>query len=455
LLSSILKSAGHEVVIADLIAARTRNIKRYISDIQNSSLIGIGATSLSWPTALDIIKQIRKIRNDVPIALGGIHPSMFDRHILRSFPVQYIIRGEAENALPILCNTLEKNGDLKNVPNLSWCNNNNIIQNSIAPLISGEELSKYPLPDFEKLPYHIYNGLSIESSRGCAFDCSFCSTSYRQSWRALPVDLFVDRLELTMKYLEKTRYQFVHVVDDEFSTDPKRVIKICGLIKEKGLEPKLIYDSRAKDLLSEGFIENISPYTTRFLVGAECGYNEGLERVGKGVDCQILEKAAAKLKAHGISESAEFSFIIGQPWETAKEIVKTIRFATHLVTAYDINIILQWYCQIPGSRQWDDDYQKQIVNETMYDNYGFFRDLYLFRTGVHLTPSEIWTINDIISQLEWLVNLRYPKQQKISSAIPIPIFEHFPKIVISEKDAGLQSLRQISHPQRIQNKILI
>ena len=79
LLSSILKQADNDVILADLVASGSHDIQPYLSDIEDCSLIGISATTLSWPIAVMIIEQIRQAGADVPIVLGGIHPSMFDK----------------------------------------------------------------------------------------------------------------------------------------------------------------------------------------------------------------------------------------------------------------------------------------------------------------------------------------------------------------------------------------
>ncbi len=449
LLSSILKESGHEVVLADLISQGSCDVKSYHSDIESSSLVGIGATSLSWPTALKVIREIKSIREDVPIVLGGIHPTMFDKYILSRFPVEYVIRGEGEIAFPALCNALEKGENMKNVPNLSWKNQNgDVVRNKIAPLIPAEKLSSFPLPDYESLPPDIYKGLSIESSRGCPFDCSFCSTSYRQSWRAMSADQFVDRLEGILPYLNRTTHETIHIVDDEFTINPKRAIEINKIIKDRGLNLYLVFDCRASDILYKDFLESSSDLTSKFLVGAESGYDKGLQQIKKGTTCKILEDAAAKLKQHGRGEQADFSFILGLPWETKDEVKKTIEFAIHLFATYGVRILLQWYCQIPGSRQWDEDRKKQVVNEAMYDDFGFFRDLYLFRSGIKLSPEDIWDISDLIAKLQLLSNLRYPDDPMIEFGFPQQILESFPRDILFEEDSGLFNLRQVSKPSK-------
>lgn len=447
-LASILRKAGHEVVVADLIAAGSNQLQPFLAELPDCALVGIGATTLSWPTARDVITQIRQAREDVPIVLGGIHPTMFDRHMLGAFPVQFVVRGEGEVALPALCRALEQHQDLAQVPNLSWRDKEGrLVRNPVAPLISADELAFFPLPDYRELPKGAYKTLSIESSRGCAYDCSFCSTSYRRSWRAMPAAAFVERLAAVLGHVDRAQHDIIHIVDDEFSTNPRRAMDILDLMVRRGLTPQLVYDSRATDLLEGGFPAAISGFTHRLLVGAECGYDQGLRRIGKGTSCEILEKAAQALYRHGISDRADFSFIIGLPWETRSEVEKTVRFAMRLLGKYGVRVLLQWYSVIPGSRLWEEHRRKQLVNEAMYDEYGFFRNLYLFRAGVAISPADIWDITDILEKLLLVTRVQYRAERMIEFALPDPIGMYFPLQSLASDTGGLQSLRSVSQPR--------
>ena len=251
---------------------------------------------------------------------------------------------------------------------------------------------------------------------------------------------------MILKYLDRTTSGTIHIVDDEFSTNPRRVIEIAEKIKERNLSPHLVFDCRATDILHEGFVENLDGLTFQFLVGAESGYDGRSQTHRKGHYLQGIKNAAAKLKEHGISDRADFSFILGLPWEMKADVERTIGFAAHLHGSYGVRTLLQWYCQIPGSRQWEEDRSNQVVNEAMYDRFGFFRDLYLFRSGVQLSPSDIWEITDLLIKLQWLSSLRYQDNPMIEFGIPQQIIENFPKNSISETDSGLFSLRQVSRP---------
>jgi anaerobic magnesium-protoporphyrin IX monomethyl ester cyclase len=447
LLVSTLRARGHEVTFADLIAEGTSSVSRHSAAISEAELVGVGATSMSWPTALLVIKQIREQRPDVPIVVGGIHPTMFDRYLLRAFPVDYVIRGEGELALCALADALEQGTDIRNVPNLSWKVGTEIVRNPLHQLISKHALPDAPVPDYSELPAGVYSALSIESSRGCAFDCSFCSTSYRRTWRGIDPDQFVDRLEVIMPFVERTTLGNIHIIDDEFSMNPARATKIAEIIARRGLNPALVYDSRANDLLKDGYVQSIAPFTKQFLVGAECGYDEGLELIGKGTTCAKLEEAAQILKRYGIADRADFSFVLGLPWEQKQEVERTIDFAIHLHARYGVRILLQWYCQIPGSRLWDNAHTAGMVTEAMYDDFGFFSDLYLFKTGVNLSPDEIYAISERLVGPLTLARIKYPDTSMIEYAFPEPIAKYYPRILRDSNDTGLASLREVARPQ--------
>jgi hypothetical protein len=240
----------------------------------------------------------------------------------------------------------------------------------------------------------------------------------------------------------------IHVIDDEFSMNPRRAIEIAKLIGRRGLKPGLVYDSRATDILFDGFIPSIAEFTTQFLIGAECGYDEGLKRIGKGTTTRILEDAAILLQREGLSGKADFSFVLGLPWETAEDVQKTCRFAAHLYLTYGVRILLQWYCQIPGSRLWDADKNSGLVNEAMYNDYGFFRDLYLFRSGVKLSPSEIWDLSYSITALQNIARLRNPEKTMVEYGHPEPISLYYPETVMKKQSDGLLSLREVATPPK-------
>jgi len=445
LLAKVLQLEGHDVTIIDLIAQGSNDLAVHWPLIASCHLVGISTTSLSWPTARNCILDIRKYRPDVPIVLGGIHATMFDKYVLATTPANYCIRGEGENALRILCRVLERGGDLRGVPNLTVkLPDGKIVRTKLGPKLSPEEMASFPVPDYSQIPAGSYSGLGVESSRGCPFDCLFCSTSYRRSWRGIAPKVFVDRVEQILPFIGNTTTGSLQIIDDEFSVQPDRAIEICNEFGRRNIKPKLVFDSRANDLLNEAYLEALEPYALQFLIGAECGYDEGLKRVGKGTTCWNMEKAAQNLNKHGLSGKADFSFILGLPWETREDVLKTIQFAAHLYATYGVRVLLQWFCQMPGSRIWEEKRKEGVVHEAQYDDYGFFRNLYLFRSGVQLSPDEIYEISEIMSALSRLSQIHTPEKRMVEYSNPETISTYYPKLGPElTEGTGLASLYEV------------
>ncbi|MBT8341411.1 MAG: B12-binding domain-containing radical SAM protein, partial [Desulfatitalea sp.] len=393
LLAAVLRQKGHEVIIVDLIAQGSKELIHHAGLIMSSHLVGITASSLAWPTAKACIAEIRTYHPRIPIVVGGIHATMFDYYILGTTFADYCIRGEGEIALPMLCEALAGKADIGSVGNLSFkLPNGRIRRNPALPPMRQEQLGALPLPDYRCIHPGIYTGLGIESSRGCLFDCIFCATSYRKTWRCLDPVTFTDRAEAIVAYCSLTTRGLLQIIDDEFSLDLKRATAIFKEFAKRNVHAKVVFDSRANDLLDEEYLEAAKPYAHQFLVGAECGYDRGLKKIGKGTTTDKLTRAAELLSRYEMAERADFSFIMGLPWESQDDVLKTVEFALGLFESYGVRILLQWYCQIPGSRLWDEQRKKEIVHESLYDDFGFFRNDYLFRTGVRLTPSEIYQV---------------------------------------------------------------
>jgi radical SAM superfamily enzyme YgiQ (UPF0313 family) len=433
LLAAVLRTEGHHVTVMDLTAQGTNKIDGWLDALGNSDLVGISATSLNWPTARTVASQIRSRFPQLPIVVGGVHPTMFSEYILERFNgvIDYVIRYEGERPLVELCRALERHQGIENVPNLVWrSEDGQIIHNALAPLLTPEELASLPVPAYDLLPPNAYPSAAIQTSRGCAFNCVFCSTSYRRSYRAIAPLAVVDNME---EILSLARGRFVlegavFVVDDEWSLDRKRTVAILREVDRRGLSVKFTYDSRANDFLYDDYAQAVAPRTQQFLVGAECGYDEGLKRVGKGATVEKFERCAAVLARYGIAERASFSFVLGLPWEGKEEVLKTVRFASQLVCKYGVNVLLQWYYQIPGSVLWDEFWARGEVTPGMYEDVGFFRDLHLFRSGVKLSPAEIWEVVDTIRTAHSLCMLLGRARAAFAYSIPAPIELYYPRL---------------------------
>jgi radical SAM superfamily enzyme YgiQ (UPF0313 family) len=387
LLAGVLRSAGHEVVIVDLIADGSGRLEpRGLDDVD---LVGVTATSLSWAAARVAIAHVRRSRPDVPIVVGGVHASQFDQWVLDHSHADMVIRGDGELPLLALCDALEHRRDLATVPSLSWHGDGGVfVRNAMGPKVDAADLTRW-MPDYRSLPHRAYWGLALETARGCTFDCAFCSTPHRRRWRSGDPPAVVDRLERLVGDLERTITSSVYLVDDEFSLNPARAMAIGEGLTEREVPLRLLFDSRAPDVLHPGLLDALAPHTQSLLIGAECGYDAGLARIGKGTTTAVLRQAAAALAGAGIAGRADFSFILGLPWEGPEEVRRTVDFGFELARDHGVRLLFNWYAQIPGSHLWDEARAHHAIHESRYDTFGVQRDPSVFFAAVKLTEDEI------------------------------------------------------------------
>jgi radical SAM superfamily enzyme YgiQ (UPF0313 family) len=178
-LSAILKKHGYRVSLIQITKEiPAEEFQRRIK-ILNPDLVGFTSTTHIFPFVRKYAAITKKITK-VPIICGGVHPTICPEDVLRDKNIDMICRGECDAAIVELCQKLEKGEDIKKIDNIWVKEKNQIFKNPIRPLISN--LDNLPFPDREIFDYPQLNlekqGIgTFMLSRGCPYQCAFCSES--------------------------------------------------------------------------------------------------------------------------------------------------------------------------------------------------------------------------------------------------------------------------------------
>ena len=125
---------AHDVYIIDLIRKR-RQLKKYVTGILlkiKPDLVGLSAMAWQYDTCIKIITLIKQVLPDVKIAIGGYHATLMNKEIAElpdSRLIDFMIRGEGEEAFRRLINALAGNDELATIPSLSYKNGAGFIHN--------------------------------------------------------------------------------------------------------------------------------------------------------------------------------------------------------------------------------------------------------------------------------------------------------------------------------------
>ena len=302
--------AEHEVYLVDLIRKR-RSIKKYLTKVIGRikpDLVGLSAMTWQYDTCIKIAHLIKELCPEVRIVIGGYHATLMHEEIAASKEAQWIdfmIRGEGEEACRRLVNSLAGRDDLTTIPSLSYKKDGVFIHNPRGENLDLEKI-KLPIRDKRRLTwgYHIiYSKIElVETSRGCTRACNFCSMRhmYGRTFRTYPISRVLEDID-DIYYQRKTRWIFI--TDDNMVLNPSRVIELCEAIiarKYKGLN-LLVQADCVSMAVNEGMVAKMAEAGFRSVfLGIENGSVKNLSSAGKGDILSYSRKAVENCHRYGM-----------------------------------------------------------------------------------------------------------------------------------------------------------
>lgn len=359
-------------------------IVEYLSnaiDLERPDLIGFSVNSFNWSATKLLIDSLKIDTRKSKILLGGLHATAFDEYVLEHTKADYVIRGEGEKTIVELCEYIQGKRDIDSVLGLTYKVYDKILKTADRPLMTSEDLSEQDIPAYELMPSNNqYKQIPIEASRGCQFGCAFCSIPHRWNWRPLDEKIVIER---TQKIIESCKNKIqnagVLFVDDCFTSVPNRAVNILKTLSEQYKNLTFFIEVRISNIIKHEFVEYLPDNcNVSMQLGVECGYDDGLKRIKKGIDLKQLHQGLSIIDSYGYSEKCFLSFIIGFPWETEKEINMTIDTIEYVVRRYGIMCNINWLFLLP-SELWHEKNKYGIeIKESVFDDIGWMTDQKLF-----------------------------------------------------------------------------
>lgn len=211
ILGTILKERGFDVTV---IAEQIHPVKdEYFEDVQ---LVGISSTTSTAVRAYALADKLMK--KGITVVMGGPHVTFMPEEAIKH--ADYVVLGEGENIFPELVEALDRGETLKSQPGLVVRGEE--IHHIHAPKV--ENLDELPMLDFS-----IVMGMNdctvrgtrvipIQASRGCPFDCCFCSVTdmFGRKFRHKSIERVLQEVE---KFNSKKYNIFFY--DDNIAADKK------------------------------------------------------------------------------------------------------------------------------------------------------------------------------------------------------------------------------------------
>ena len=301
-------------------------------------LVGLSCSYTSYEKdSFDIADLVKKIDKRIVVVAGGAHSSANPHQILKNKNIDMVVIGEGEETFLDIVRNLKNKAKLRNIKGTAVMNAKRIRINKLRKFI--ENLDEIPFPARHLLPMERYlkhpeNSISsmrkptteIISSRGCPFNCIFCSikTVWGNKWRGRSAKNVVDEIEFMYKKYGVREFRFF---DDNLTWDKKRIIEICNEIIKRKLDIK--WDTPNGVAISTLDYEVLKKMKQsgyyRIVMGIESGSLDTLKFIRKP---HKLEKAEEIIKiCNKLGIWTWSTFVIGFPYEKKEDIEKTINFA--------------------------------------------------------------------------------------------------------------------------------
>ncbi|MFA5087757.1 MAG: radical SAM protein [Candidatus Omnitrophota bacterium] len=337
-----LLKAGYGVKILD---QRTQVVNpSTIEDSLSSETICVGISTMTGTQihyALILAQMVRELtKGNVPIVWGGCHPSVVPEQTLENDKVDVVVIGEGDQTFLEIVEAFEHRRSLKNISGIVFRDGGKVVKTPPRPLLNVEELLPTPweLIDVER---YIHRDMYLkessrvldigQTSRGCPFNCGFCSSAEIRGrrWRAMSAE---KSLDMITEQVKRFHLNGIWLRDDEFYIDRKRATTICEGIIRRNLNISFYTSGTRVDVFSKAsdydidVLKRAGAYTLKF--GAESGCQRTLNTMQKGIMVEQTLAANQRCKKHGIIPA--FSLMIGYPTEKFEEIDQTIDLAFRL-----------------------------------------------------------------------------------------------------------------------------
>lgn len=345
-LSSILDKNGHrcELLIEELEKDFFETAKN-----KNPDMVAFSCATDKKRWTLNVAKSMKRM-TDAYIVLGGPHAT-FHPEIIENDQIDFICRGEGEEALLELVEKIEGDECLRDIENIWLKDDDEIIKNDPRPLI--QDLDGLPFPDrelyseyYEKLN-NLEMGQYFLTGRGCPYNCSFCFNKKFRELYSVNNDKYVrkrgveDVIEEISRVKEKFDLRRIDFVDDTFNIDREWLLKFLNEYKERISLP-FICNLRA-DLLTEEILDALKEAGCTWVrFGIEQG-NDHLRNdiLNKNLSKEDIRKAAELVKERDLKLHT-FN-MLGVPGKGLSSAIETLDLNLEIGTDFAFTSLLQPY----------------------------------------------------------------------------------------------------------------
>jgi anaerobic magnesium-protoporphyrin IX monomethyl ester cyclase len=258
-------------------------------------------------SAYALANEIKGINPSIRTVMGGPHATALPAEAFERSLCDYVVIGEGEQTALELIRALGQPQGIEAVNGIVWKKGSEIVQNPVRPFI--EPLDSIPYPARDLIDIKRYRGwfyiknppeTTFTMSRGCAFNCNFCSNAVWKSSK--PVLRFRSPAKIVdeMQSLKEQGFHSLFDTSDEFNNKLEHAIAICREILNRNLKIAWRTSLRAQPI-SEELVKLMAESGCWWVqLGIESGNQRTLDGIGKKINLDQVEHALELLNKYKI-----------------------------------------------------------------------------------------------------------------------------------------------------------
>lgn len=342
---------------------------------EKPNILGLTSVTVNFSNVMKIAEAV-KAELDIPIIIGGEHITSMPQNLPKSIDIGVI--GEGERTVLELMNFFSNNGnlnsdELKKINGITFRKDDKTIVTGRRELIDPLDKIPYPARDLFKMKEYLKpkqiisktdfsRGTHMFTSRGCPFNCVFCSSSnfWCHKIRFNSSEYIVGEIN---EMIEKYKVDALCIFDDLFIARKDRLETLVDLIKKEKINERVAFRCSVRsDLVSDEICKLLKEMNVRTVsIGFESGSPEILKYL-KSNTMKIEDNRKAAQLLHKYGFEIEGLFMIGSPFETKKDLMMTLNFIKN--NPID-TIQLSFTTPFPGTGLWNYALEKKLVSNDM------------------------------------------------------------------------------------------
>ena len=331
-----LRAAGFDPQIYDAMTKghSLADISQRVRD-EKPFMVATSAYTPAIYAAMDVLRVAKEEAPDCVTVVGGVHATFCYPEIYRDYAddVDFVVRGEGEATIVELAVALRDGAAVDGIRGIVYRKDGQVVVNPERPFLRdlGRTRPAWDLvewADYTLFPLEGSRLAIVETSRGCPFDCAFCSQQkfWNRRWRARSPEAVVADLE----HLAREYGVDVVMFSDEYPTANRgRWERLLDLLIERDLGIRILMETRVSDIVRDAGI--IDKYrragVIHLYVGVESTNQGTLDLFKKDLRCEESLQALSLINNAGII--SECSFVFGLPEDSPETVEQTLDLASY------------------------------------------------------------------------------------------------------------------------------